>query len=259
MPTKPRVNLSKTWCFTWHEWDMDHLDHILDQLKDENIKYIIGEESGSEGETRHLQGYLEAPKRIRPIEYLKWPKEVHWEQRKGSRADNCKYCSKEGGKVHSWGLRPIRPLKIVKPTGWQELVVDLVEKEPDDRTIYWFWEDTGKRGKTQLARYLCHTQGAIYLQGAKRHVLATAYQHPECDCFIFGLPRTCEDYVSYESLEALKDGLFHSGFGTDATGMCLRNPPHIVVLANFSPERTKLSEDRWHVREIIGEELVDSV
>lgn len=255
MTVQKRSGLSKYWVFTWNNYPVDHMDHFHELGKD--LKWIFGYEVGENG-TPHLQGYLECDHRIRPIEYCKLPKEIHFEKRKGTRLQNIKYCCKDG-KVKSRGIRAVRPIIVAEPTGWQKEVAQLVEGLPDGRTIIWVWEPVGNRGKTQLARWLCHTQGAVYLNGAKRHVLATAFKHEECDLFIFGVPRSMDEKgppVSYAALEQLKDGLFHSGFGTEATGMCLRNPPHILVLANEPPNKTRLSEDRWKIGVIEGEHII---
>ena len=258
MPKEKRCPLSKYWCFTWNNYPSDHLDHL--SKLDSRIKWIFGYEVGESG-TPHLQGYLEAEHRIRPIECLGLPEGVHYEKRKGNQAQAIRYCCKDG-KVKSRGLTGIMPVRVAEPTGWQCEVVAMVDAEPDERTIIWIWEESGRRGKTQLARYLCHTRGAIYLNGAKRHVLATAFAAPGCPIFIFGVPRTTDDMkgaaVSYSALEQLKDGLFHSGFGTDATGMCLRNPPHIIVLANERPDTSRLSLDRWKVGYLkLGEQVIE--
>jgi hypothetical protein len=150
---------------------------------------------------------------------------------------------------------------VVPPTGWQTKVVDLLEAPPDGRTIYWIWEPTGKRGKTQLAKWLCVKRNACYLNGAKRHVLASAFKQADkgCELFVFGVARSREDMngppVSYDALEQLKDGLFHSGFGIEATGMCVMNSPHVIVFANEMPDINRLSKDRWKIGEIVDNDI----
>lgn len=236
-----------------NNFTLDQMEHLKSELKEKDVGYLFGEEIGDSG-TKHLQGYIEAPKRIRPLEYLDLPKTIHWERRKGSKVDNQKYCSKEG-KLHHHKIRPIRPVEVKPIYGWQLEVAKLFDQNPDKRTIHWIWEPTGERGKTGLARWLCHHRGAYFMNGAKRHCLGAAFKAPDVDLFIFGYPRTSEGYVSYDALESLKDGLFFSGFGVEATGMCMRNHPHILVLANFPPDREKLSADRWKEGEIVNQEI----
>lgn len=253
MPKETRCKMSKYWCFTLNNFTVDQMDHLCDEFKAKDVGYIFGEEVGDQG-TPHLQGYIEAAKRIRPLEYFDLPKEVHWERRKGTKLENQRYCSKDG-KVHSWKIRPVRPVVVKDIYGWQKEVAALFDKQPDSRTIYWIWEPDGERGKTGLARWLCHHRGAYFMNGAKRHCLAAAFKCADVDLFVFGYPRTSEGYVSYDALESLKDGLFFSGFGVEATGMCMRNHPHILVLCNFPPDKEKLSVDRWKIGRVTGQSI----
>lgn len=89
--TKTRVNPSKYWCFTLNNYTMEHLEHLEHSLSKD--LYIIGKEVGESG-TKHLQGYIEFHKRVRPVEHI-GIKEIHWERTKGSREDNIRYCSKD--------------------------------------------------------------------------------------------------------------------------------------------------------------------
>jgi hypothetical protein len=100
-----------------------------------------------------------------------------------------------------------------------------------------------------LARYFVIKHKAVYLQGAGRHVLATAFKSPSF-YYVFGLPRNQANKISYTSLESLNDGLYMSGFGTEATGMICRKTPWVIVFANFPPVLENLSEGRWHVENL---------
>ncbi len=64
----------------------------------------------------------------------------------------------------------------------------------------------------------------------------------------FDLVRSMESYVSYEAIEAVKNGIFYSG--KYEGGMCIFNKPHVFIFANFIPEVRKLSVDRWDIREM---------
>lgn len=65
---------------------------------------------------------------------------------------------------------------------------------------------------------------------------------------VFHYTRAVENYVSYEALEAIKDGIF---FSTKyESGMVVFDSPHVVVFANFPPDRTQLSADRWRITNI---------
>lgn len=57
------------------------------------------------------------------------------------------------------------------------------------------------------------------------------------------------EYLSYEALENIKDMYFYSG--KYEGGMVCGNCPHLFVFSNETPDYSKLSKDRWVVREII--------
>lgn len=168
-----------------------------------------------------------------------------------------RYVMKDESRINGdgeWSMykRVKEPLILYPPYGWQLEMVKLAEQNPMKRKIYWLWEETGKVGKTDLSKWMCEKMDAIFLQGAKRHVLATAFKAVDfgCKIFIFGVPRSVEDQglpVSYLALESLKDGLFHSGFGVDATGMVNCNPPHVFVFANERPDVSRMSKDKWEI------------
>ena len=52
--------------------------------------------------------------------------------------------------------------------------------------------------------------------------------------------------MSYIAIEGIKDGCFFSA--KYEAGMCVYNPPHVMVFANKAPELTMLSSDRWVVK-----------
>ena len=69
------------------------------------------------------------------------------------------------------------------------------------------------------------------------------------ELIVINIPRSHSmDYISYEGIENVKDMYFYSG--KYEGGMVFGNPPHLFIFANESPEFSKLSEDRWVIKEI---------
>ena len=169
-------------------------------------------------------------------------KQFHWGDDKGmpcrgTRADNTKYIGKDGD-VHMFnGLRIPREVKLITPDKpWQKEILGIIDQEPDDRTIYWYWSEQGGVGKTSFAKYLVIKHGATLLSGKGadvRNGVLTYKQHtgefPEL-C-VYNIPREFNiDYLNGESLENIKDMCFYSGKyeGGSVCGPC----PHLIIFAN---------------------------
>lgn len=223
--------------------------------------YIFEEEVGEEG-TPHLQGYIEVASRIRPFQ-LKLPKQIHWEKAIGTRGENIAYCSKERGRQAHYSLEfaPVRPLKILAERDlrdWQKGVCDIISREPDDRTLHWYWSATGNVGKTTFCKYLTSRYGALPLAGkgadVRNGVVTYVEKNGKCpELIVVPIPRSYDEkYLSYEGLENCKDMYFYSG-KYEGAAVC-GNPPHVFVFANFYPDVEKLSDDRWVIWQIDGME-----
>lgn len=252
-PMKKQVNQSKYWCFTLNNYLEQDLHILTECFKNNDIKYIIGEEVGQQG-TPHLQGYIETKTKIRPSE-LKLNKKIHWESRKGTEEQNIKYCSKDNKYVCN-GFKVKKPLKILKDEQlyeFQKSIIDLVKTEPDDRHIYWYYDLQGNIGKTQTAKYLSFHYNAVPLDGKLNDILYCAAVF-ESEIYIYNIPRTKKKYLSYESVEKIKDGYFMCS--KYESKPIIRNSPHILIFANFLPDVHKLSIDRWKIYNIHDKKCV---
>lgn len=106
MATDPKKKIPRvrSFCVTINNWTQEMLDEIQ---KLDIIRFgIMGEEVGESG-TPHLQGYIQLLKPQTISALQKKLKAVGIKAAlivaKGNVADNVKYCSKEGNKVHHWG------------------------------------------------------------------------------------------------------------------------------------------------------------
>lgn len=255
----PRVVPSKYWCFTLNNYTKEEKETLETLLIKRGDTYIIGEEIGEGSQTPHLQGYVESKTKIRPIEIYK-NKRIHWEKRKGTKEDNIKYCSKDGKVTKSKDIvvEPTLeqkkillgiPTKLYK---WQQKVYDMVKCPPEKRVIHWYSDKKGNTGKTMLAHLLVLEFDTLILTGSCGDCLyaATEFVHSHDPfnskfIFIFHFTRTQEEYVSYQALESIKDGLW---FSRKYESKMVQIPsPHVLVFANFEPDITKLSIDRWRI------------
>jgi len=252
-PPQSRPSQSKKWCFTYNNYPEDAMEQMETVFQMFNLNYVVGRETGESG-TRHLQGFIESTKKFRWTE-LKLPKQIHWEKCKGTRADNVRYCSKDGDFVTNMKLP--RQLKLITPDrDWEIQILKEIEQEPDDRTIHWIWSDQGCMGKTSFCKYLVAKHGACVLHGKGadiRHGLAQWIQDKGQfpDVVVYPIPRCFnKEYLSYEGLENIKDMFFYSG-KYEGGQVCGPNP-HLYVFANVEPDMRKMSSDRWVITCIDG-------
>jgi hypothetical protein len=69
---------------------------------------------------------------------------------------------------------------------------------------------------------------------------------------IFDLSRSQETHVNYEVIESIKNGVV---FSPKYESRCaVYSIPHLIVFANFEPDKSKLSADRWDIRTISVED-----
>jgi hypothetical protein len=209
---------------------------------------MIGKEVGACG-TPHLQGYVTSDTKFRPLEkFRSLTFKLHWEKCKGNEEQNVAYCSK--GKNFVTNMEVPEPVEIDEPYGWQLKVVELVQRPRDKRTIHWFWEPKGGKGKSSLMRWLVVKQGALVCAGKaadmKYLVVKFTEQHKGVapKVIVFDVPRSSAGYISYTGIEEIKNGVFAST--KYECGMHVQNHPHVFVFANFKPEPgVEMSADRF--------------
>jgi hypothetical protein len=199
---------------------------------------------------KHLQGFLHLKKPMRNTE-LKLPMNPHLEPCKGDEASNTKYCSKEGD-FFKYGFP--KPIKTIIPRPWQQRILDLTLEEADDRTIHWYWESTGRVGKSVFCKYMVMNHNAAFCYGGKYADLINLIYMTDmdiCNTVIFDIPRPDKNKINYSALESIKNGLVcNTKF---ETGYKAFNSPHVIVFSNYPPDETKMSQDRWKITELTTE------
>lgn len=135
---------------------------------------------------------------------------------------------------------------VLKP--WQERLRDIVLEPPCPRKVYWLFDLVGNSGKSWMARYLVARHSAIIFTHGKLVDLVHAYESQPV--VIVDLARTQAEKIDhvYMLIESLKNGVMFSSKYDSQTKIF--KPPHVIVFANFEPERPKLSDDRWFIKDI---------
>lgn len=132
---------------------------------------------------------------------------------------------------------------------WQQKLIEMIESEPSERELLWVFDPVGNKGKTFMSKHLVDKYGAFYTNGGKGVDICYAYQG-ERVC-VFDYVRDSQDYVNYGVIEQIKNGILFSH--KYESGMKRFAVPHVVVFANFQPDRSKFSADRLVLIEILSD------
>lgn len=132
------------------------------------------------------------------------------------------------------------------PFEWQEHVINFLDTPPDNRTVHWFCDLKGGSGKSDLTNWLCSHRSCFVADTCSHKDIAHAYDSQRI--VVFDLSRSKEDLVPYATMESFKNGRIFSG--KYQSRMKTFDVPHVVVFANYMPEKEALSADRWDIIEI---------
>lgn len=269
---KPRASAAKHWCFTLNNYTEDEYNNLAPMFLLLNCRYIYGKEVGESG-TKHLQGFIESDKKFRPMESLGRLARsalttgcrltsIHWEAMRGTREQAIKYCMKEDrNPITNFNLLDEFEPYIPDPLGgivlsqWQVDILEMIENPyADRRHIHWYWSEKGGVGKSSLKYHILMNYKRACEAGGKgtdcKHLIAERKAKGQwTGIVIFDLPREREEHLSYEAIEQIKNGSFFSGKYESSNYLSV--PPHVIVFANFKPDESKMSEDRWKIFEIV--------
>lgn len=136
---------------------------------------------------------------------------------------------------------------------WQTACLDICQQQASNRKVRWFWENVGNAGKSWMARFLALHHQAIVVGAMKKADLLHAISKliTGKKIVIFDLTRSTEDgavKVVYEVLEQLSNRVIFSGKYDSQTVWIPQ--VHLFVFANFEPDRSAMSADRWDVHHI---------
>jgi len=257
--TPSRNTRSRAWCFTLNNYSTQEFEDLKKSLPiDTMTQVVLGEEIGESGNP-HIQGCVRF-KNARSFSSLKKliPR-AHIEICQNWDA-SVNYCKKDNKFWTNTTERISRKEQYIKDTftdvkwyPWQEEILEIITKKPNRRTINWYWETTGNVGKSFLCEYLFLTEKALIINGKSNDIFNAVKTYIEIHkdeptLIIADIPRDNKEYITYGTLEKLKDGVFNSG--KYEGGQIWLPPLHLICFANFEPNKTKISEDRWNIVEI---------
>ena len=162
--------------------------------------------------------------------------------------EHTKECAMYPRFIHAY-TRAIEESRVIRENfiprdGWQSELFSKLETEADARTIHWYYDRAGNKGKSYFARN--YKGSNYYVTGGKAADIFYGYQYESV--VFFDLARMKQDIVQYDVMESFKNGQFYS---TKYESKLVRfNVPHVIVFANFHPNMEMLSIDRWDIKEI---------
>lgn len=244
--TTTRGVSKKKYDFVYNNYPED-LSNIKMALNKYCKRWIFGKEVGAEG-TPHLQGFIELYTKDRMTGIIKWLTGCSLRECRNEEA-LIKYVQKDGN-IESKGFpKPIKVITELRP--WQKNVVDIINTEPDGRSINWFYDTVGNKGKSALCKYLAVKMNCLIIQGGKLADIMNIIFNTEMEdikSVIIDVPRCNGNNVSYSSIECILNGMITNT--KYETGRKLFNNVHVIVFSNDEPELGKLSADRWKVTDM---------
>lgn len=242
--SKQRKN--RNWCFTWNNYNDDSAGILTEYVENLGGLWGYGTEIAPSTGTPHLQGWIRMKNAVHLGGLKKIDNNIHWSVMKGSLEENHNYCSKSGNyKTNDFDYNPIEEIKLW--ADWQFEIEEICKGKPDNRKIYWYWEPIGNVGKTTLSKYLSMKYNAVPIEGKKNDILYAAANFPS-KIYIYDIERSLQECLSYGALEKIKNGYFLCS--KYESRPIVRGCPHVICFANFPPDTSKLSKDRFIIRKI---------
>lgn len=130
---------------------------------------------------------------------------------------------------------------------WQGQLEEYLNEDADDRSIRFYVDHDGGKGKSWFQRYYFSKfpHKTQILSSGKRDDVAHVID-PTKSVFFFNIPRGGMEYLQYTILEQLKDRMVFSPKYNSQMKFLLC-VPHVVVFSNEQPDYTKMSNDRYDV------------
>lgn len=245
----------------------DDYEKVIDFFKLYCTDYWCQLECGEETKKLHVQATVYCDKRSRPATLEKRLMKsfegisFNVSPLSGDRAEHIKrYVTKCNTRVKGpWSSKRLylgEDLACIEntPHDFQKQILEELKKEPNDRTIVYYFNKKGNVGKSKLVKYLCFHKLAKFIKvtTADRLAAAICSAGPQ-RAYIVDIPRSIDPNKSlkavFEVLEGLKNGMIADNmYGKD--NMLFMNAPHVYVFSNYPAPKEYASEDRWDIRTI---------
>lgn len=136
----------------------------------------------------------------------------------------------------------IQPGPFEPHPGWQTDLVSYLHSPSDPRGVRWYYDSLGNTGKSYFGSNYAFGLGYVITGGRHADIF---YAYDFQPVVFFDWARAAEETFPYGVVESFKNGYFLSTKYESAPVKF--QPPHVIIFANFAPDKTKLSHDRWTV------------
>lgn len=253
----------RTWFLSLNNPSTEDETHLISGFKDLGCtKYQFQLERGEECGTLHWQGHVQFKNSIKrstllTLEEGTWQKATHPKRAFKNTGYGCKAETRVKGPFE---FNCQKRLESVYTTllPWQNIVKQELLKPWCRRTINWIYDPDGQGGKTEFGRHMAYYHEAAFLSSGSRSdytcAINSILEARDLKIVIINYSRTKEDFVSYDAIEQIKDGaMFSTKFDSKGT---IFDPPHILINANFEPDVSAVTKDRWNIRKLVNGELI---
>lgn len=136
------------------------------------------------------------------------------------------------------------------PRPMQQMVIDKLREEPEDRYLYWWADLNGGAGKSKLLKWLKFKgfDVAKVPLGTATQIKTSVIEQGEHAAYLVDLPRVQGKEESqrdlFSALEEIKNGWVVSAM-YGKSGELMMKPPHVHIFSNEFPNPHVSSLDRW--------------
>lgn len=134
---------------------------------------------------------------------------------------------------------------------WQGALAAVYDTTPDPRKIMWIWSEEGNLGKSAMASWLVAMKDACLLEPSKKADMALVFSQNPKPIVVFDCTRATEKGAigpAYSLAETLKNGTIFSAKYNSRTVHFKK--PHVIFFANFQPDPTVWSPDRYTITKL---------
>ena len=267
------------WAATWNEGPLPEVSGLVKFMDDLNFGFCFQKEKGETTERAHYQMRINLKTKDRRMTKLTLLSIFHSaydvaqltlrpESNNGLKKDALAfYVMKNETRIDGpWmdkGFKaPEAPYEYTgkdlqmmgDPLLWQKEILQMMEKEPDDRTVTWICQRAGNAGKSKLQKWLCWKKKAKRISMGLAHQIKNAFcvSKARYKTYVMNIPRVVGKEEAqrelFSAIEEIKDGWVSAVmYGEEKE--CFFEPPHIFVFSNELPNLGLCSADRWQLYE----------